>query len=137
MLHQTVLAWLRLTRVYQKVNHELNSNLRAWELNISQFDVLAHVGAATGMTQQELADRLLVTKGNISQLLDRMEKQGLLLRKQEGRTNSLALTEKGQQLFDQVVPSHEQLIVQKLAPLSSQEAMELLRLLRKLDRSLP
>src|ERR1700730_3328034 len=105
MLRASVLAWLRLYRVAQKIDRAQSIHLRSWGLNTAQFDVLAHVGAHKGITQQELADSLLVTKGNISQLLDRMEKLGLLKRCQEKRNNTLELTEKGLELYDLVVPT--------------------------------
>jgi len=105
MLRAAVLAWLRLYRVVQKIDRMQSAYLRSWDLNTAQFDVLAHVGAHKGITQQELADSLLVTKGNISQLLDRMEKLDLLKRCQEKRNNTLVLTEKGQELYDRVVPT--------------------------------
>nr|HET6902119.1 MarR family transcriptional regulator [Ktedonobacteraceae bacterium] len=136
MLRPSVLAWLRLYRVVQKIDRAQNVLLRSWGLNTAQFDVLAHVGAHTRMTQQELADSLLVTKGNISQLLDRMEKLGLLRRCQEKRNNTLVLTEKGQQLYDLVVPTTEKLIEDQLAVLSPAETADLLRLARKVDQSL-
>ncbi len=136
MLQPSVLAWLRLYRVVQKIDRLQSTHLRSWGLNIAQFDVLARVGATSGLTQQELADSLLVTKGNISQLLDRLEQQGLLRRCQDRRNNSLILTEKGQELHDRVVPAHEQLIAQELSVLSSSETAELQRLLRKLDHAL-
>jgi DNA-binding MarR family transcriptional regulator len=136
MLRTPVLAWLRLYRVAQKIDRAQNVHLRTWGLNTAQFDVLAHVGAHTRMTQQELADSLLVTKGNVSQLLDRMEKLGLLRRCQEKRNNTLVLTEKGQQLYNLVVPTTEQLIEDRLAVLSNEEAAQLLRLVRKIDQSL-
>ncbi|HLZ63529.1 MAG TPA: MarR family winged helix-turn-helix transcriptional regulator [Ktedonosporobacter sp.] len=136
MLHPSVLARMRLYRVSQKIDRVLNGQLRSSGLNMAQFDVLAHVGAARGITQQGLADRLLVTKGNISQLLDRMEKLDLLRRCQDGRNNTLALTEKGQALYDRTVPVHEQLIEEQLSILSTQEVRDLLQLLRKLDHAL-
>ena len=136
MLRTSVLAWLRLYRVAQKIDRAQNMHLRTWGLNTAQFDVLAHVGAHTRMTQQELADSLLVTKGNVSQLLDRMEKLGLLRRCQEKRNNTLVLTENGQQLYDLVVPTTEKLIEDRLAVLSAEEAAQLLRLVRKIDQSL-
>src|SRR3712207_5951052 len=74
----SVVAWLRLLRVQLKVERALGEQLRGWGLNNAQFDVLAHVGADEGITQQELADSLLVTKGNVAQLLDRMQKRGLI-----------------------------------------------------------
>ena len=64
-------------------------------MNYAQFDVLAHVGAAEGCRQKELGESLLVTKGNVSHLVDQMERRGFISRRQEGRTNRLYLTEEG------------------------------------------
>jgi DNA-binding MarR family transcriptional regulator len=136
MLRPSVLAWLRLYRVVQKIDRAQNAYLRSWDLNTAQFDVLAHVGAHKGITQQELADSLLVTKGNISQLLDRMEKLDLLRRCQEKRNNTLVLTEKGQELYERVVPTTEKLIEEQFTVLSTSEIADLLGLARKLDQAL-
>ena len=132
----SVLAWLRLLRVALKVERALGEQLRVWGLNNAQFDVLAHVGVAEGITQQELADSLLVTKGNVTQLLSRMEERGLILRRREGRTNRLFLTDEGRRLFAEVVPAHEALIDERLSVLSQGEQDRLHELLRKLDRAL-
>jgi DNA-binding MarR family transcriptional regulator len=130
------LAWLRLMRVFQRVDRDSGEHLRAWDLSVAQFDVLAHVGAAEGIVQQELADSLLVTKGNVCQHLDRMEGRDLILRRREGRNNRIFLTEEGRRLFDEVVPAHEALIVERFSALSSAEQERLHELLRKLDRAL-
>jgi len=131
-----VLAWLRLVRAFQKVERAGNEQMRDYGLSMAQFDVLAHVGTVEGVTQTELADSLLVTKGNVCQLLDRMECAGLLARRQEGRVNRLFLTDKGRSLFQKVVPVHEDLIAQKIGVLEPVEQSQLLALLRKLDRAL-
>ncbi|GAC1324779.1 MAG: MarR family transcriptional regulator [Chloroflexota bacterium] len=132
----SVLAWLRLARVFQKIEHSVEEHCRCHGLSAAQFDVLAHVGAAEGITQQQLADRLLVTKGNVCQLLDRMERGDLLRRRQEGRANRLFLTPKGRELYGQVVPAHESVIAEQFIALSTHEQEQLLALLRKLDRAL-
>lgn len=131
-----VLAWLRLARVFQKINTKSERFFRSQDLNSAQFDVLAKVGASSGITQQELAAALLVTKGNISQLLAKMEQDGLIVRRQEGRSNLLSLSERGQKLYQEVVPQQEQLIAELLQGLTRDEQFELLRLLRKLDQQL-
>ncbi len=132
----SVLAWLRLLRVSQKVERDLAGPLKLGGLNNAQFDVLAHVGAAEGITQQELADSLLVTKGNVAQLLDRMERRGLIERRSQGRTNRLFLTDEGRRTFAEVVPAHEALIDERLSVLSEKEQKQLFELLRRLDRAL-
>jgi DNA-binding MarR family transcriptional regulator len=102
----------------------------------AQFDVLAQVGAHPGITQQGLADPRLVTKGNVCQLFDRMEAAGLLVRRHEGRTNRVPLTDPGRRVHDEVVPAQEALIAEKMAALDRPGQDRLQELLRKLDRAL-
>jgi DNA-binding MarR family transcriptional regulator len=131
-----VLAWMRLARVYQKVNRDTVVLLRQFGLSLAQFDVLAKVGAAEGMTQQELADALLVTKGNICQILDRMESAGWVVRQPDGRANRVSLTAVGRELFNRAVPAVENLVTGELGALTPEAQRQLLDQLRKLDRSL-
>lgn len=132
----SVLAWLRMWRVVQKVERAAAQHLRAYGLNYAQFDVLAHVGAAEGSRQKELGESLHVTKGNVSHLVGQMERRGLVSRRQEGRTNRLYLTEEGRRLFEEVVPAHEDLVNQLMSALREEEQARLHELLRGLDRSL-
>jgi len=118
------------------VERDLAGQLKLWGLNNAQFDVLAHVGADEGITQQELADSLLVTKGNVAQLLDRMEKRGMIERRPQGRINRLFLTNEGRRTFAEVVPAHEAMIDDRLSVLSEGERRQLFELMRKLDRAL-
>ena len=131
-----VLGWLRLMRVYQKLDRSSSEHLKEWGLSVAQFDVLAHVGAAEGMTQQELADSLLVTKGNVCQLVGKLEDRDLISRRQQGRANRLFLTDEGRGLFDEVVPVHEAMIAERFSVLSEGEQARLHELLRKVDRAL-
>ena len=131
-----VVAWLRLLRVEQKVSRTLTEDLRRWDLNLAQFDVLARVGGTEGTTQQELAEALLVTKGNVCQMLDRLQKRGLLVRRPDGRANRLFLTDEGRRLFEEVVPVHEALVAEQFSSLSTSERSQLMRLLGSLDRAL-
>ena len=131
-----VVAWMRLVRLFHRMEHVLVGHLRAADLSLAQFDVLTHVGAAEGLTQQELADRLLVTKGNICQLLDRMTERHLIARQADGRANRIYLTPIGRGLLDSIQTPHEILIEKQLGTLTCTERRELSRLLRKVERSL-
>ncbi len=131
-----VLTWMRLARVFQKINRASTEHLHAWGLSLAQFDVIAQVGAAEGISQQELADKLLVTKGNICQLLDRLEQHGLIRRRQEGRVNHLFLTDVGMRLYQEAVPAQEAFITEQFATLAPEEQAQLLAVLRKLDHVL-
>jgi DNA-binding MarR family transcriptional regulator len=133
-----VLAWMRLARIYHKVDRATAEHLRAFDLSVAQFDVLAQVGANEGLSQNALAEALLVTKGNVCQLLDRMEARGLIERRpaRTGRGNQLYLTEEGSRLNRRAVPAQEDLVARIFSNLSPDEQDQLLGLLRKLDRSL-
>lgn len=131
-----LLAWLRLARVFQKIDHASAEHLRQWGLSVAQFDVLVHIGMREGLSQQELAHALLVTKGNVTQLLDRLQRDGLIVRCQEGRTNRLFLTEQGHCLFERAVPTQEELIERLFCPLPVAEQSRLLDTLRTLDHSM-
>jgi len=131
-----VLAWLRLMRVYNKIDKRSADLMREHKLSVSRFDVLNHAGIREGRTQQELADALMVTKGNICQVLDGMEADKLLYRRRSGRTNHIYLTDEGRELRAQLVPTQEAAIEDAFSALDPEEQDTLLGLLRKLDRSL-
>lgn len=133
---RSLLIWLRLARVYQKVDHASAERLRAWDLSVAQFDALAQIRAAEGLMQQELADRLLVTKGNISQLIDRLAARGLIRRQQEGRASRLYLTDTGRDLMNEVVPGQETFIAEQFGGMNATERATLLSALRRVERTL-
>jgi DNA-binding MarR family transcriptional regulator len=134
----SLLAWFRLARSFQLIDRATADHLKEYNLSVAQFDVLAQVGAAEGITQQRLADALLVTKGNVCQLLDRMEARNLVERRpaETGRAKHLYLTDEGRKLNRTVVPAQENLIDTLFEPLSREEQAELAKLLRKLEHTL-
>lgn len=79
---------------YNKSIRETNQHLKKWNVSAAQFDVLAQVGGHDRLTQQELGNKLFVTKGNITQLLNKMEQLDWIRREQEGTTKYISLTEK-------------------------------------------
>ena len=133
-----VALWGRIARLYMRNVRQGAARLRAHDLSVAQFDVLAQIGAHEAherLTQQELARRLLVTEGNITQLLDRLEERGLISRCREGRIKRLVLTADGRRLRDLTVPDQERFQADQFAALTEDERRTLLRLLGKLQRA--
>lgn len=130
-----VALWARIARIYNRNMRLSASHLRAWDLNVAQFDVLAQIGAHEGLTQQELAKQLLVTEGNITQLLDKLEERGLIQRCRDGRIKRLVLTPAGKTLRDETVPEQERFQAEQFAALTLDEQRTLLALLGKLQRA--
>jgi DNA-binding MarR family transcriptional regulator len=133
-----VRAWIRMLRLSQRVvQPALAERLRGPGLNLAEFDILDTLAAREGLTQQDLADALLVTKGNITYHLCRMEERGLVDRRPEGRKNRLYLTGEGWRLLEEALPEHEALIDERFSGLSVEERAQLADLLKKLERSQP
>ncbi|MED3729341.1 MarR family winged helix-turn-helix transcriptional regulator [Priestia filamentosa] len=127
-----LMLWFRITRIYNQSIRESNQHLKKWELSTAQFDVLFQVGSHERLSQQELANRLFVTKGNITQLLSKMEDLGLIKREQEWKTKYLSLTEEGKEYFYEVVPKQEHFQVSQFSNLNYKEKKQLLNLLKKI-----
>jgi DNA-binding MarR family transcriptional regulator len=132
-----VRAWIRLLRFSQKVQPALVQKLRGLGLNPAEFDILDTLAAREGLTQQDLADALLVTKGNMTYHLCRMAERGLVDRRAQGRKNRLYLTGEGRRLLEEALPEHEALIDERFSGLSVEERAQLADLLGKLERSQP
>ncbi|MUG46664.1 MarR family transcriptional regulator [Paenibacillus woosongensis] len=130
-----LLIWYRLSRIYNQSLRASNQHLKAWDLTAAQFDCLVQIGSHEGLTQQELADRLLVTKGNITQLLSKMEQLGWIERKQSWKTKSLFLTEQGRKLYNEAVPAQEHFQASHFDGLDLEEKKQLIALLRKVQHA--
>jgi len=132
-----VAVWLRLARFVNAQHSALSARLRASRLSLAQFDIIAQIGAREGLSQKQLAERLVVTQGNVTQLLQKLEKRRLVLRPPDGRCNRVQLTMEGQRLRNALVPHQERAITGLFATLSDVELDALSRLLRKLLRARP
>ncbi|ODG90552.1 MULTISPECIES: MarR family transcriptional regulator [Bacillaceae] len=129
-----VLLWFRLARFYLKNVRESNNQLKKWGLTTAQFDVIVHVGRNKRLTQQELADKLVVTKGNVTHLLKKMEELQWIKREVEWKNKYLSLTEIGQKMYEEIVPSQDEFQQAQFSKLTEEEQFQLLTLLRKLNK---
>lgn len=137
--HAGLLSWLHVMRIHAKIQHRSQEQLKQYDLSLAQFDVLAHLSISEGMSQQQLAERLYVTKGNVCGLIDRLSSRGLVQRcdnPDDRRSNMLYLSDKGKALADEVVPAHQRLIEELMGRLSADEQRFLQILLSRLDQSL-
>jgi len=94
-------VWLRFVRLDQRLRLLMGRCLREIGLSIPQFDVLSALSERAGMTQRELAQRLFVTKGNVSGLIDRLVEAHLVERRsteRDRRSHALHLTTQGEKV---------------------------------------
>ena len=130
----TTVTWLRLLRVGHRARHDGDADLRRHGLSGPQFHLLKRISREGGCTQQQLADELGLTKGNISQMVAKLEAAGLVRRGSDGGGNRLSLSEAGVAKLHALVPVQERFVTEWLSVLTPAELRQLHRLLAKLDR---
>lgn len=130
-------AYIKLVRAADSVSTRIHRHLDAAHLTVSQFGVLEAVFHLGPLYQRDLAEKLLKSGGNITMVIDNLEKRELVRRERETedrRCVSVYLTEKGQQLISQIFPSHVAAVVNEMSILTASEQKELERLCRRLGK---
>src|SRR3954465_11994028 len=115
-------VWFRFIRLHRRVSGAIAGELRAIGLSIPQFDLVSTLTEREGLTQQELAERLYVTKGNVSGLVDRLVEAGLVERRAiEGdrRSHALHLTARGRALAEQGIAAQRAYVERTLGRLTA------------------
>ena len=108
-----VRVWFRFIRLESRLQIAVSGRLREIGLSVPQCDVLTTLTEAEGVSQQDLAKRLYVTKGNISGLLDRLEDAGLVERRStatDRRQYEIYLTPAGRESAERAIAIQHALI---------------------------
>jgi MarR family transcriptional regulator, organic hydroperoxide resistance regulator len=103
---RSVRVWFRLIRLEARMQAAVSERLREIGVSIPQCDVLTTLTEQEGVSQQELATRLYVTKGNISGLIDRLEEAALVERRStasDRRQHAIYLTAAGRQTAEKAI----------------------------------
>jgi DNA-binding MarR family transcriptional regulator len=128
----------RLARVRSHIDRELDRVFAEYDLTRPGFEVLvtlARLEEQGGLSQRHLMDDLGLTSGTVSVRIDRLVEQGLVERRRDPdskRNVLVALTDRGRDVFERVVPAHLANEARLLAALSDEDRRLLEELLRKL-----
>ena len=134
--HSALRIWLRLLTCTQLIERRVRSSLREqFATTLPRFDLMAQLERhADGLKMGELSRLLMVTGGNVTAIVDQLEKEGLVERLDEPddrRAFRIRLTRAGDKTFAEMARAHEEWVVELLAGLSKREQDELLKLLAK------
>ncbi len=130
---------MRLLKAHGLALRELRRRVPE-DLTLPQFDVLVQLHRRPeGMTSRELTRELLVTAGNVTGLVDRLARMGLVERRpvpEDRRAVRIALTARGRRVAARAIPRHRRDVEELLRPLPARDLARLRRLLGRLSRSL-
>ena len=131
--------WIALVRAEKAVVRELTRALAPLDLKIAQLDVLMNLYRHPGMSQHDVARRLLVGPSNITMLLPQLEKQGVLRREsdpKDRRVMRLYLTPAGEALLMKALKIYNGLIERVMAQSTARECDTMGDQMRRIEEML-
>src|SRR3954466_5966930 len=132
--HGALRIWLSLLTCTQMIERVVRSRLRErFGTTLPRFDLMAQLERhPEGLKMNELSRLLMVTGGNVTTIVDQLEKEGLVERVDEPadrRAFLIHLTRPGEKTFTEMAAAHEEWVVDMLSGLSRRDQDELLCLL--------
>ncbi|MFN1835581.1 MarR family winged helix-turn-helix transcriptional regulator [Balneola sp. MJW-20] len=131
----TLNVFIKLMRASESMNARLTRHLTDNNLTISQFgtlEVLLHLGC---LNQKEIGEKLLKSGGNITMVIDNLEKRGFVKREtdpNDRRAVIISLTDQGRSFIEEFFPLHLEKIMEEFSVLTESEKETLARISKKL-----
>lgn len=129
-----------VVRTHSRLAPLIDADLRQRRLTASQFNTLLvlRMAGEAGLRMSEIGERLVVTRSNVTRLVDGLERQGLVARGEHAdrRATVVRLTSAGAKLVARTLPGHRRRLAELTDCLSRTEKQTLVRLLSKLRREL-
>lgn len=128
-------TFIKLVRATESVSARVNSVLASYNLTESQFAILEALYHLGPLCQKDLGEKLLKSGGNITMVVDNLEKQKFVKRERgekDRRYYNIYLTNEGKELIEKVFPKHLALIVKEMSALSEKDKKEFQRMCKEI-----
>jgi MarR family 2-MHQ and catechol resistance regulon transcriptional repressor len=132
-------AFIKLVRAAESFGARVGEGISAAGLTESQFGILEALHHLGPLHPRDLSAKLLRSSGNVTLVLDNLEKRGLVRRERGGQDRrfiTVHLTDAGHDLIARIFPGHVAAVVREMAVLTPTEQEQLAHLCRKLGRKL-
>jgi MarR family 2-MHQ and catechol resistance regulon transcriptional repressor len=130
-------AYIKLSRASGTIDARLATNLARLGLTTGQLGVMEALMHLGSLSQGELGRKLLRSGGNVTTVIDNLERRKLVARtrnRDDRRVVTVDLTKAGRRMIEKVFPAHTRALTQAMETLTAAEQEELGRLCRKLGR---
>ncbi|MBP1888698.1 DNA-binding MarR family transcriptional regulator [Clostridium moniliforme] len=123
----------------KKLSDEFNKRVQQYGMTRVQWIALFYIGKSDGVSQKELSDLMNVKESSMVRLIDRMEKEDLVIRKKQTndrRVTSIFLTLKGKELREKVLPLGQEFQDDATKGISSEELDNFKKVLEKMIKNI-
>jgi MarR family 2-MHQ and catechol resistance regulon transcriptional repressor len=129
--------YIALSRASEWVNAHGDRDIRKHGLNRTEFGVLELLYHKGAQAIQQIGSKVLMSSGNITYVVDKLEKKAYVVRKTSTADRRLIfaeITEIGKQFIEEVFPKHTEVIEKAVAGLTAEEKKVASQLLKKLGK---
>ncbi|MCR2805126.1 MarR family winged helix-turn-helix transcriptional regulator [Paenibacillus soyae] len=129
--------YIALSRASQWVNAHGDRDIRRHGLNRTEFGVLELLYHRGPQPLQQIGGKVLMSSGNITYVIDKLEKKSLVRRrtsKEDRRLIYAEVTDEGCRFIEEIFPEHTSVIEQATAGLTPEEKRAASELLKKLGK---
>jgi MarR family 2-MHQ and catechol resistance regulon transcriptional repressor len=129
--------YIALSRASEWVNAHGDRDIRNHGLNRTEFGVLELLYHKGAQPIQQIGGKVLMSSGNITYVVDKLEKKEFVKRKTSSEDRRLVfaeITEQGKQFIEEVFPKHTEVIEKAVAGLTAEEKKIASQLLKKLGK---
>ena len=139
--HASLRLWLRLLSCTTRVEDKIRQKLReSFDITLPRFDLMAQLERhPDGLSMGELSRRMMVTGGNITTIVDQLEKEKLVLRVvgvNDRRSFTVKLTQAGKDAFTDMAIAHEAWVANMFEGLTVEQQSQLYTLLGAMKKNL-
>ena len=130
--------YIVLSRAYLAVERHSQADIARHDLSQGEFAIMEALYHKGPLLLGEVQRKILVSSGGVTYLVDRLEADGLVERREcptDRRARYAALTPKGRQLMKRIFPEHAAALERAVSGLSATEKKQAIDLLRKLGRA--
>lgn len=128
-----------VARTYNNLFFQIEKSLQEFELNISEFGVLEMLYHKGDQPVQKVAEKILVTSGTITYVINKLEKKEFVIRRKcnkDKRVYYVSLTEKGKNYISHIFPKHKDFLDNLFKDLDEESKTQLLENLIQLRKVL-
>lgn len=130
-------SFIKLKRATESLSSRVTSDFSKMNISESQFGVLESLYHLGPLCQKSLGDKILKSTGNITLVIDNLEKRELVERvrdTEDRRFITIYLTDGGKKLIESIFPDHVKRITNEFSVLTSDEQEVLGKICKKLGK---
>ncbi len=127
--------WVVLAKAYNTIAEVVDGDVKAHGLTPTEFGILEALYSKGPLLLGELQEKILVSSGGVTFLVDKLTERGLVERRlceSDRRARYAVLTAEGEAMMASIFPAHAEVIREALSGLSAAEQVEATRLVKAL-----